>query len=153
MMQELKSYIEEPLKELITLLRKYGFNTTCSCGHYPNPYIEMEQYEDRNITDLYNLLVENGYKEFQIISYWINCKGVDGRHIEIKFFPKPELCSINLSSGFLYVYPIYLLLFFVLLNTYILYSMLYSAKGGFRSAQHCPDESRDQPPAEATPEW
>jgi len=62
--------IEEPLKDLVKLLRNNGFNTFCSCGHKPSPYIQMEWYDDLDITRLYSLLIENGYFGFVIEARW-----------------------------------------------------------------------------------
>ncbi len=58
------NHIEKPIRKLVILLRNNGFNTFCSCGCKPNPYIQMECYSDDEITKLYNLLIENGYKNF-----------------------------------------------------------------------------------------
>lgn len=70
--------IEEPLRDLVKLLRDNGFNTTCSCGHLPYPFLTMEWYQDSEITKLYNLLVENKYKNFSIKALWYNYQpGVD----------------------------------------------------------------------------
>lgn len=62
--------IEEPFKDLVKLLRNNGFNTFCSCGHRPNPYIQMEWYDDIEVSKLYTLLVENNFYNFQICATW-----------------------------------------------------------------------------------
>jgi hypothetical protein len=62
--------IEQPLKEIIHILRNNGFNTTCSCGHYPNPYIQMEWYDGAEDFRLWSLLHEKGYKNWQIKIHW-----------------------------------------------------------------------------------
>jgi hypothetical protein len=36
-MEDWYDRIEEPLRELVRLLRNEGFNTTCSCDHLQNP--------------------------------------------------------------------------------------------------------------------
>jgi len=76
--------IEDPLKELIYILRNSGFNTFCSCGHYPSPHIQIEFYQDSDITRLWNLLTERGYINWQVGAY----KNQDGTgNITIFFFP------------------------------------------------------------------
>lgn len=70
-------FIEEPLRPLIKLLRNNGFNTVCSCGHLPKPYIQIEWYDEKeDIRRLYDLLVENNFKNFTITALW-HC----GRHV------------------------------------------------------------------------
>jgi hypothetical protein len=49
--------IDEPVRDLVRLLRDNGFNTTRSCGHLPQPYVQMDWVSDRQVTDLYNLLI------------------------------------------------------------------------------------------------
>ncbi len=89
--------IEEPFKELTYLLRNNGFNTICSCGHYPNPYIQMEWYDGRDDSKLWCLLSQNGYKNWAIKIHW-DCKGT--RMAEIVFYnhawnEKKELASLS----------------------------------------------------------
>lgn len=63
--------IEEPIKKLVKLLRNNGFNTFCSCGHKnPLPYVQMEWYACDDIERLYNLLWDNGYKDFELSLFW-----------------------------------------------------------------------------------
>lgn len=63
--------IEEPVRELVKLLRNNGFNTICSCGHNnPQPYVQMEWYIHQDIQRLYGLLWDNGYKNFELKLYW-----------------------------------------------------------------------------------
>ncbi len=62
--------IDKPLRNLVQLLRENGFNTSSSCGHLPRPYVQMEWYDDEEVTKLYNLLVENDYKNFTITAIW-----------------------------------------------------------------------------------
>jgi len=76
--------IEEPLKELVHTLRNNGFNTICSCGHYPKPYIQVEWYSDEQITELWNLLTEKCYINWTIDAYWSHL-GWD-RVITISFY-------------------------------------------------------------------
>ena len=79
--------IEEPVCNLVKLLRDNGFNTFCSCGHLPQPYIQMEWYEDEEVTRLYNLLVENNYRNFRITAIWeaYELSIQRSRHLELSF--------------------------------------------------------------------
>lgn len=93
-MGDIKYIIEEPLKELISELRNVGFNTICSCGHLPSPYIQMEWYSDDEITKLYNFLIENNYKDFVIKAFWDS--KINSRHLEIEFsYIKKQLATIK----------------------------------------------------------
>ncbi|MGD0598097.1 MAG: hypothetical protein ABSA64_11330 [Sedimentisphaerales bacterium] len=78
------SQIEEPVRELVRLLRNNGFNTTCSCGHSkPCPCVEMEWYGfEEEARRVYNLLCENGYNSFEIRLFWPS-SGI-GRFMEIR---------------------------------------------------------------------
>ena len=76
--------IEEPIRPLVRLLRDNGFNTTCSCGHTPEPYIEMEWYFDDDIKRLRSLLLENSYKNFELCARWL-CGSVQRRILEVRF--------------------------------------------------------------------
>jgi len=69
-MDKLEKILETDIKDCVLLLRDYGFNTFCSCGHKPSPYIQMECYCDSDITKLCNLLMENNYKNFGIRFFW-----------------------------------------------------------------------------------
>lgn len=92
--------IEKPLIELVKILRESGFNTTCSCGHLPSPYVQMEWYDDIETTKLYNLLVTNNYFNFIITATW-SYKD-NKRFIEVTFYPKQPLANmgdIKLSVG------------------------------------------------------
>ena len=85
--------VEEPLKGLVATLRNHGFNTVCSCGHNPRPYIQMEWYSDDDVTKLYNLLVEMGYINFVIEATWTY--RINERNLELTFYPKQELADID----------------------------------------------------------
>jgi len=75
--------IEKPVRELVKLLRNSGFNTICSCGHKnPLPYVQMEWYAPEDIKRLYNLLWDNGHKDFELHLFW-HSSGV-GRFMEVK---------------------------------------------------------------------
>jgi len=89
--------IEKPIRDLIKTLRNNGFNTFCSCGHYPNPYIQIEWYSDDDITRLWNLLSSEGYYNWVITATWPYDSWLAHRIIEIKFYPpsgkKEGLCD------------------------------------------------------------
>ena len=88
MLPEWYECIESPLKELVHTLRNIGFNTTCSCGHYSRPYVQMEFYQDSDITNLWNILTEKGYIHWQVSGY----KNADGTGcLTIYFFPPDNL--------------------------------------------------------------
>jgi len=76
--------IEEPVRELVRLLRNNGFNTISSCGHNnPYPQVEMEWYGfEEEARRLYSLLCENGYNNFELHLFWPS-SGVR-RFIEVK---------------------------------------------------------------------
>jgi len=59
--------IEEPVRELVYLLRNNGYNTTNSCGH--DMWVQIDMDSDI-IHDLYNLLAENGYEKMIFEFYW-----------------------------------------------------------------------------------
>jgi len=69
-MKKLEEILEPGIRDLVLLLRVYGFNTFCSCGHRAKRYVQMECYSDSEITKLYNVLKENGFDEFEIRFYW-----------------------------------------------------------------------------------
>jgi len=46
--------IEDPLKELVKVLRNNGFNTECSCGH--DMYVQCQYLMDGEVKRLHDLL-------------------------------------------------------------------------------------------------
>jgi len=64
--------IEEPIRDLVKLLRDNGFNTECSCGH--ETYVQCQCIPDGVLQRLHNLLFEN-YKNYKIE---ITLKCIDG---------------------------------------------------------------------------
>jgi hypothetical protein len=100
--------VEEPLKELVKLLRNNGFNTLSSCGHRPNPYVLIYWgCIDTEITRLYLLLVENHYYNFRIDASWLTDEIIDKvmldfgtplRTLEIKFYTKKEEGLANIKE-------------------------------------------------------
>jgi len=92
-MGNLYDQIEEPLKELVKLLRDNGFDTECSCGHLPNPYIQIAMNEGSDIDRAYNLLVNNGYKDFEIQALWSFMPYDRRKYFDIRFNPKHEVLA------------------------------------------------------------
>lgn len=82
-MNEFISKIEEPMRDLVKILRENGFNTISSCGHLPHPYVQLEWYEDIEIRSIYNLLIENKYKNFIIKANWDS--KLNSRFLKISF--------------------------------------------------------------------
>ena len=82
-MDKLVDILEDGIKDLVMLLREYGFNTFCSCGCKPSPYVQMECYDDSEMTKLYNLLRENGYEKFELHLYWDSI--ANSRCLEVRF--------------------------------------------------------------------
>lgn len=79
--------IEEPLKEIVYILRNNGVNTTNSCGH--NLEIECSYYVDGEIKQIYeliyNYLAENGYKVTFDIDVIVSVdKGIPHASLEIR---------------------------------------------------------------------
>jgi len=48
------TYIEDPLKDLMWVLRNNGINTECSCGH--EMYIQCEYVLDGQLMDIHGLM-------------------------------------------------------------------------------------------------
>jgi len=61
-MNEFYSDIEEPIREVVRVLRDNGVNTTCSCGH--KMYVEADIIPDGQLEvihrTLFNYLSEHG---------------------------------------------------------------------------------------------
>lgn len=81
--------IEDPLKELMYVLRNNGFNTECSCGH--DMYIQCQYVADESIKKLHDLLYlyfhENGdVPNYQIAVHYNVIDGhVAQSYINIEF--------------------------------------------------------------------
>ena len=66
--------IEEPIRDIVKLLRNNGWNTTCSCGHEMT--IELDIYGMDQIETLATFLRERDYKSFSItgrLEAYSNC--------------------------------------------------------------------------------
>jgi pyrrolidone-carboxylate peptidase len=60
-----EEHIEEPVRELVKLLRNNGFNTECSCGH--EMYVQCNYILDGEIQRLHNLLTSSGYENYDVV--------------------------------------------------------------------------------------
>lgn len=69
-------YIEEPIRDLVKLLRDNGFNTECSCGH--KMYVQCQCIPDGEFKRLHDLLYNNGYRNYRI-EMTLEC--IDGNYI------------------------------------------------------------------------
>lgn len=61
--------IEEPIRDVVKLLRDNGFNTTCSCGH--EMYVEGDIVMDYELNRLHILLWNHCSENNKSISYEI----------------------------------------------------------------------------------
>lgn len=59
-----EEYIEEPIRDLVKLLRENGFNTECSCGH--EMYVQCQVIQDGSLKRLDDLLFNNDYRNYKI---------------------------------------------------------------------------------------
>lgn len=57
-------HIEEPIQDLVRLLRDNGFNTECSCGH--EMYVQCQYICEGETMRLHHLLFNNGYRNYHI---------------------------------------------------------------------------------------
>lgn len=77
-----EEYIEEPIRDLVKLLRDNGFNTECSCGH--EMYVQCQYMMDGEIMRLHNLLFDNGYRNYEI-------------NIQIQVIDGHQYCSLDIK--------------------------------------------------------
>lgn len=75
-------YIEEPVRNLVKLLRNNGFNTVSSCGH--EMYVQCEYLVDGELQRLHNLLFNSGYRNYTITVHIQVMEGHLYQHFEIK---------------------------------------------------------------------
>lgn len=57
-------YIEEPVRDLVRLLRDNGFNTECSCGH--EMYVQCQNILDGELKRMHDVLYNNDYRDYKI---------------------------------------------------------------------------------------
>jgi len=85
--------IEQPLRKLVKLLRDNGFDTFCSCGHLPRPYIQLGWSANFAIHKIFYLLMDNGYKNYTIKGAWDSKTG--SKFLEIVFSPRISLAKLK----------------------------------------------------------
>ena len=58
--------IEEPIRDLVRILRNNGFNTECSCGH--EMYIQCQYIPEGEVKRLHDLIYNyfNGLRDYKI---------------------------------------------------------------------------------------
>lgn len=83
-----EEFIEEPIRDIVKLLRENGFNTECSCGH--DMYIQCQYVIDYEIKRLYDLIYLYLYDKKVPINFEINVliQVIDGHpypSLEVKF--------------------------------------------------------------------
>ncbi|MCK4359151.1 MAG: hypothetical protein KAW92_10510 [Candidatus Cloacimonetes bacterium] len=79
--------IEEPVRDLVRLLRDNGFNTVCIYGH--GMYVQCQYIVDGEIQRLHNLLFNNGYRDYTINLCVQVMNGYQYTNLDIKI-PKSE---------------------------------------------------------------
>lgn len=80
----LEKVIEKPIRPLVKLLRENGVNTISSCGHKMTVQADFHDQEY-----VYNLLIENGWDNFLITTFWEQRPAqLLRRFMEIKFYDK-----------------------------------------------------------------
>jgi hypothetical protein len=79
--------IEEPVRDMVRLLRDNGFNTEDSCGH--KMYVQCQYLADGEIKRLHDLLFNNGYRNYRIEAFLNVVNGHGYTSIEIKLPKHP----------------------------------------------------------------
>lgn len=64
--------IEEPVRELVHILRNNGFNTECSCGH--EMYIQCQYIPEGQLMELHNLIFNYLVANNEALNYDIDIK-------------------------------------------------------------------------------
>lgn len=64
-----KETIEEPIRDIVRLLRDNGFNTECSCGH--EMYVQCQYVRNHDMKRLSDLLYNYMHGNSQEINYKI----------------------------------------------------------------------------------
>lgn len=83
-----EEYIEEPVRDVVKLLRNNGFNTECSCGH--EMYVQCQYVIDYEIKRLYDLVWNYLYNKKVPIDFTIDVvvQVIDGKpypSLEVRF--------------------------------------------------------------------
>ena len=79
--------IEEPIRDIVKLLRNNGFNTTCSCGH--KKYVQCNYTEEGEIKRLKDLLFNQGYRNFNMALELQVIDGITYPFLEVVIKEKP----------------------------------------------------------------
>jgi hypothetical protein len=80
-----EEYIEEPIRDLVKLLRDNGFNTQCSCGHKMYVECQYPMGEGGEMFRLDQLLYNKGYRDYEISMVLKRRDGyISGSSLEIK---------------------------------------------------------------------
>ena len=84
--------IEEPVRDVVRLLRNNGWNTECSCGH--QMYVQCEYVPDGDLMALQRLLTNFLHQKESPVTYDINIvirvrEGHSYPSLDIRFNPEP----------------------------------------------------------------
>ncbi len=83
-----KEMIEPEIRGVVKLLRKNGFNTTCSCGH--DMYVQGELLADGEINRLDCLLFNHGHRNYEIVVTHTRRDGHLYAFVQIDFKPNRD---------------------------------------------------------------
>ena len=75
--------IELNIKPIVKLLRDNGFNTECSCEH--EMYVQCQFIQDGELKRLDDLLFNNGFRDYVIMSEIKRIEGYSYSSIRIEF--------------------------------------------------------------------
>ena len=79
----LDRYIEPEIRPIVKLLRDNGVNTECSCGH--EMYVQCHWQQDAEVTDVFNLLWNSGYRGFTMTFHHDALPYLPRRWYEVRF--------------------------------------------------------------------
>jgi hypothetical protein len=97
--------VEEPIREVVKLLRDNGFNTECSCGH--DMYVQCQFIPDGELQELHKLLYNYLFSKSLPITYEIKTEisVVEGNvttsmmiHFEKRMLTRDEFTKISTSA-------------------------------------------------------
>jgi hypothetical protein len=87
--------IEPSIRGVVKTLRNAGFNTFCSCGHLPRPYVQMEWVGGYAIERVVEVLKEQRYDRFTVQGYVNIQEGRENKLLEVTFYPKLPLAMVR----------------------------------------------------------